>query len=190
MNYLLVYAHPNPKSFCHAIKEELVTQIKQQGGEVVVRDIYQLGFDSVLSSTDFVQFLDHKTPADINAEQELIREADIIAFVYPVWWFSMPAILKGYIDRVFSRGFAYDMKGHLIKGLLKGKQVMIFTTTGGPRIAYYLLGYKLAIKTAIDGGIFKFCGMKVKLHKYFYAVPAVSDKARKKMLDSIKKIKF
>ena len=57
MNYLLVYAHPNPKSFCHAIKEDIVIRIKQQGGEVVVRDIYQLGFDSVLSSNDFVQYM-------------------------------------------------------------------------------------------------------------------------------------
>jgi len=190
MNYLIVYAHPNPKSFCHAIKDEIEIKIKQQGGALVVRDLYQQGFNPVLSSGDFVQFLQHATPVDIQAEQESIRRADVLIFVYPVWWFSMPAILKGYIDRVFSRGFAYDYEGHRIKGLLPGKRVMIFSTTGGPRIAYYLAGYKAAIKTAIDAGIFKFCGMQVALHKYFYAVPAITDSARKKMLTEVRKINF
>jgi len=190
MNYLLIYAHPNPKSFCHAIKEEIENQIKQQGGEVTARDLYQLGWDPVLSSNDFVQFMQHTTPVDIAAEQEFVRRAGRIIFVYPVWWFSMPAILKGYIDRVFSRGFAYDTKGHRIQGLLKGKEVMIFNTTGGPRFAYYLLGYKLGIKLTVDIGTFMFCGLKVKLHKFFYAVPVITDKARKKMLAKIKKIKF
>ena len=190
MNYLIVYAHPNPKSFCHAIKEEIEARIKQQGAEPVVRDLYQQGFNSALSSGDFVQFLQHVTPADIQKEQEFIRKADVLIFVYPVWWFSMPAILKGYIDRVFSRGFAYEPAGHIIKGLLPGKKVMIFSTTGGPRFAYFLLGYKAAIKTTIDAGIFKFCGMKVALHKYFYAVPAITDAARKKMLAEISKTNF
>jgi NAD(P)H dehydrogenase (quinone) len=102
----------------------------------------------------------------------------------------MPAILKGYIDRVLSRGFAYDTKGPLMLGLLKGKKVMVFNTTGGPRFAYYLLGYKLAMKISIGAGIFNFCGMKVILHKFFYAVPAITDAARKKMLASIQHIDF
>lgn len=190
MNYLIIYAHPNPKSFCHAIKEEIQTQIKSQGGEYTVRDLYEMGFTPILSSGDFVQFLQHKTPIDIHNEQELIRNADTMIFIYPVWWFNMPAILKGYIDRVFSRGFAYDAKGPLIIGLLKGKRAMVFNTTGGPRFAYYLFGYKSAIKTCIDIGIFKFCGIKVILHKFFYAVPVITDAVRKKMLASIKSIKF
>ena len=103
MNYLVVYAHPNPKSFCHAIKEEVVACIKKKGENCEVRDLYQMGFNPVLGSSDFVQFLQKKTPEDIQKEQDLIRQADILVFVYPVWWFSMPAILKGYIDRVFFR---------------------------------------------------------------------------------------
>ena len=190
MNYLLVYAHPNPKSFNHAVKEEIVAQIRQQGGEVQVRDLYQLGWDPVLSANDFAQFSQRTTPPDIEAEQELIRNADRIIFVYPIWWFGMPAILKGYIDRVFSRGFAYDMQGHIIKGLLKDKKVMLFNTTGGPNFAYWLMGYRLALKVAIAIGIFNFCGMKVLLHKFFYAVPAISDEKRKKMLADISKIRF
>jgi NAD(P)H dehydrogenase (quinone) len=190
MKYLIIYTHPNPKSFCHAVKEEIVAKLKDQGSEVEVRDLYQMGFNPVLSSNDFMQFIQKKTLADIQKEQECVRQADTIIFIYPVWWFSMPAMLKGYIDRVFIRGFAYDMKGHMIQGLLKGKKVMLFSTTGGPSFAYYLLGYLVAMKTAIDAGIFNFCGLKVALHKYFYAVPTISDGDRKKMLASIKNIHF
>jgi len=75
-------------------------------------------------------------------------------------------------------------------GLLKGKKVMVFNTTGGPRFAYYLSGYKSATKNSIDARIFKFCGMKVILHKFFYAVPAITDAVRKKMLASIGSIIF
>ncbi len=188
MNYLVVYAHPNPKSFCHAIKEEVVACIKKKGENCEVRDLYQMGFNPVLGSSDFVQFLQKKTPEDIQKEQDLIRQADILVFVYPVWWFSMPAILKGYIDRVFFRGFAYDYKGPMIQGLLKGKKTILLSTTGGPRFAYYFLGYLLAMKTTIDAGILNFCGIKVALHKYFYAVPTVGDAARKKMLANISRI--
>ncbi len=190
MNYLVVYAHPNPKSFCHAIKEQIVAQIQSHGSECVVRDLYQMGFNPVLSADDFMKFREKTTPADIQAEQDYIRKADVLIFVHPIWWFSMPAILKGYVDRVFSRGFAYDMKGHIIQGLLKGKKAMMFTTTGGPRIAYYLLGYWLAIKAAIGFGIFNFCGIKMAKHQYFYSVPTVTNEVRTKMLEAIKKIKF
>ncbi len=190
MKYLVVYAHPNPKSFCHAIKEEIVVRLKEQGAIVDVRDLYQMGFNPVLSANDFMQLAQKKIPADIQKEQDLVAGADTIIFIYPVWWFSMPAILKGYVDRVFMRGFAYDMKGHMLQGLLKGKKAMLFSTTGGPRFAYYLLGYLVAMKIAIDAGVFNFCGLKVALHKYFYAVPTISDGARRQMLASIKNIKF
>jgi NAD(P)H dehydrogenase (quinone) len=190
MKYLIIYAHPNPKSFCSAIKNQVEEQIKASGSEFVTRDLYQMGFNPVLGAQDFINFSKNSPSEDICVEQDLIRQSDVIIFVYPVWWFSVPAILKGYIDRVLSRGFAYDMKGHLIRGLLKGKRVMIFNTTGGPGFAYYLLGYLVAMKISIVFGIFKFCGMTVKLHRFFFAVPAISQKAREKMLDQVKRIQF
>ncbi|MBM3243234.1 MAG: flavodoxin family protein, partial [Candidatus Omnitrophica bacterium] len=92
--------------------------------------------------------------------------------------------------RVLTKGFAYDYAGKIPKGLLRDKKVMIFSTTGGMRIAYYLLGIKAAIKKSIDFGIFNFCGMRVILRKYFYAVPVISAAARSKMLANIEKIGF
>lgn len=190
MKYLIIYAHPNPKSFCHSVKESIETQLNARGICYTTRDLYEIGFNPVLGSDDFIQFSNNITPEDIRVEQDLVASSERIIFIFPIWWFSMPAILKGYIDRVFSRGFAYDMKGHMIRGLLKGKQVMVFTTTGGPGFAYYLLGYFWAIKTAICLGIFKFCGMQVIRHHYFFAVPAITHEKRKKMLQEIQRINF
>jgi NAD(P)H dehydrogenase (quinone) len=190
MNYLLIYAHPNPKSFNSSLKDEVVTHLKSQDKDVSVRDLYQLNFNPALSGNDFAEFLQGKIPADIQKEQESIRRADVLIFVYPVWWFNMPAVLKGYIDRVFSRGFAYDVVDGAIKGLLADKRVYIINTTGGEQEAYVRFGYQDAIKTTVDAGIFLFCGMTVVLHKYFYAVPTVTDAARKQMLSEIKKINF
>lgn len=172
------------------MKDEVVAHLRSQDKEVVVRDLYQLNFNPVLSGNDFTQFLQGKIPADIQKEQEFIRQADVLIFVYPVWWFHMPAVLKGYIDRIFSRGFAYDVVDGTIKGLLAGKRVYIINTTGGEQEAYAQFGYQNAIKTSVDAGIFSFCGMTVALHKYFHAVPTVTDAVRKQMLAEIKKINF
>ena len=188
MSHLVIYAHPNPKSFNAAIKVQLVAHLQSKGKEVTVRDLYQSGFNPVLSGNDFTQFLQGQTPPDIAKEQDFIRKADRIILIFPIWWFNMPAILRGYIDRVFSRGFAYDYVDGAIKGLLPGKKVCIINTTGGPQEAYEQFGYHEAIKTLMDNGIFAFCGMTVVLHKYFYAVPTVTDQARKQMLAELKKL--
>jgi len=187
-NYLLIYSHPNPKSFNHSIKEKIASVLRSKGKNVEVRDLYVLGFDPVLSAGDFSQFADGKTPPDIAKEQEYIKKADALIFIYPVWWFGLPSILKGYIDRVFSKGFAYDYAGKMPRGLLVGKKVMVFSTTGGPKITYFLGGYKSALDKTITSGIFKFCGMDVIFHKFFYAVPIITEKKRKLMLDSIENL--
>lgn len=190
MKYLIVYAHPNSKSFCYAIKEKIASIIKEKYGECQIRDLYAMQFNPVLSADDFASFSRKELPGDIKKEQELIRSVETIIFIHPVWWFNMPAILKGYIDRVFTKGFAYDYVGKIPKGLLRDKKVMIFSTTGGMRLAYYFLGFKSAVKKSIDVGVFNFCGMKVVLHKFFYAVPVVSLKEREDMLSSIETINF
>ncbi|MBF0386072.1 MAG: NAD(P)H-dependent oxidoreductase [Candidatus Omnitrophica bacterium] len=190
MKYLIIYAHPNPKSFNAAIKEQVVSYLKSKGKEVVVRDLYQLGFNPTLSGNDFAQFLQGQIPLDIKKEQELIGEADTLIIIHPIWWFNLPAILKGYIDRVFSHGFAYKFADGEIKGLLTGKNVIIINTTGGPQENYENFGYKDALKLTICNGIFAFCGMSVKSHKFFYAVPTVSNDARTKMLEEIKALDF
>lgn len=191
MDYLIIYAHPNPKSFNHAILEEVEKKLRQAGKTYQVRDIYALKFNPILAGPDFVALKNGQPLPDIKSEQDLIRQVKTLIFIHPIWWFNMPAILKGYIDRVFSHGFAYaaDEKEGL-KGLLTDKQVVILNTTGGPEENYKKFGFNEALKSTIEIGTFGLCGMKVALHKYFYAVPTVSQETRVKMLAEIKQLVF
>ncbi|MFA5094784.1 MAG: NAD(P)H-dependent oxidoreductase [Candidatus Omnitrophota bacterium] len=190
MKYLIIYTHPNPKSFNHAIKEKIETKLKNEGNEVEIRDLYALGFDPVLKGADFVAFKAGKTPDDIKREQDHIKSSDTIIFIHPIWWFGQPATLKGYIDRVFSYGFAYISDKGILKGLLTDKKAVIINTTGGTEDDYRNNGYKDALAKTMDIGIFSLCGIKVILHKFFHAVPAVSNDEREKMLLELDSISF
>jgi NAD(P)H dehydrogenase (quinone) len=178
MNHLVVFAHPNPKSFGKGILDTVVKASEEKGAAVKVRDLYELGFDPILKPSDFVAFKEGKVPEDIAAEQEIIRWADVITFIYPVWWTSLPAILKGYVDRVFSYGFAYEYIDGAPNGLLKGKKALLFSTTGTPDELYAANGMHASMKQTTDQGIFNFSGMEEVSHTFFGAVPYVSEEVR------------
>ncbi|MBM4360725.1 MAG: NAD(P)H-dependent oxidoreductase [Deltaproteobacteria bacterium] len=186
MKHLIVYAHPNPASFSHAVVDTLEATYRAQGGEVVVRDLYALGFDPVLKGSDFVAMKAGNLPADIVAEQDHIRWADAVTVVYPVWWTGLPAILKGYIDRVFLYGFAYAYGPNGAEGLLKGKKVLCVSSHGHPDDVYEANGMRAAMRQTSDVGIFAFSGMDVVEHVFFGAVPSVDDATRKGYLDTVK----
>ncbi|MBF0521064.1 MAG: NAD(P)H-dependent oxidoreductase [Nitrospirae bacterium] len=185
MKILLVYSHPNPGSFNHAIKETIVSELTACGHDVKVRDLYAIGFDPVLKSTDFLLAQQGKVADDVKLEQDFIVWSDMVVFVHPVWWFSLPAILKGYIDRVFNYGFAYTIDEKGVRGLLNGKKVLILSTTGGDEKTYTDTGMFKSLSQTIDGGIFTFCGFEVTEHKFFTSVPYVSGDERKKMLEQV-----
>ena len=130
MRHLVLYCHPDSKSFCHAILENVVETLRGKGHEVRVKDLYAEGFDPILKGSDFAAFQAGKTPPDIKAEQDHIVWAETITVIHPVWWTSLPAMLKGYIDRVFALGFAYAFGPDGPKGLLGGRKVVIFSTQG------------------------------------------------------------
>jgi NAD(P)H dehydrogenase (quinone) len=185
VKYLIVYAHPNPKSFNHAILERCEAALKDAGRNYEVRDLYALKFDPALDRKDLDLLGEGKVVKKVEDEQRLIREADVLIFIYPIWWFGMPAILKGYIDRVFTEGFAFSMDGERLAGLLQGKRVIIMNTTGASRDVLLRTGYEEAMRKMEDIGIFDFCGMRVFAHKYFYGVENVDEAARKKMLEEV-----
>ena len=132
MNHLILFAHPNPKSFGSALCEKLKAFSESKGNKVVVRNLYAISFDPVLSAKDLSSLAQAKVPKDIAQEHAHIKEADHITFLYPVWWGGMPAILRGYIDRVFSEGFAYEYKDAETTGLLTGKKRLSFTPPERP----------------------------------------------------------
>ena len=187
MDFLIVYAHPNPRSFNHAIKETVENVLEENGKTFEIRDLYALNFDPILKPYDFITMQKGDYLSDVKKEQEFIKNAKTLIFIHPIWWYSMPAILKGYIDRVFAHGFAYGEVDGQIKGLLTDKNVVIFNTLGESKEVCEGSGICPCIKKTI-GGTFEFCGMKVLEHKFFFSVPYVSDEDRKNMLKEVESI--
>ncbi|WP_434636817.1 NAD(P)H-dependent oxidoreductase [Klebsiella sp. I138] len=155
MKVLLVYAHPEPRSLNGALKDFAVQHLQNSGHDVQVSDLYAMGWKAGLDADDstapprddiYRTTLDSKHAfeqgtqrADIVAEQEKLRWADTVIFQFPLWWFSMPALMKGWIDRVYAYGFAYGVGEHSDshwgdrygEGTLAGKRAMLIVTTGG-----------------------------------------------------------
>lgn len=188
MNHLIVFAHPNPKSFGKAIVDTVVKASEEKGAKVEVRDLYAMGFDPILKPSDFQAFQSGKVPEDIEKEHQCIQWADVITFIHPVWWASQPGMLRGYMDRVFSYGFAYEYVDGKAHGLLTGKKTMVFATTGTASEVYEANGMHQAMKQSLDQGVFNFCGIQEVKHTFYGAVPHVSEETRKGYLKEIEEI--
>lgn len=145
MDILIIYAHPETKGFCFHILQQVKTKLSQKGANFEVLDLYQINYDPVMKEEELYTAGNKKVNKENKEMQAKIEEAEKLVFIYPVWWASMPAILKGFLDRVFTPGFAFTYKGERLisavpEGLLKEKEALVFQTLGGPRWAYFLLG--------------------------------------------------
>lgn len=182
MKALVVYTHPNPESFCAAIYETAVEALTRAGCEVRVRELYDHPFEITLELDDLAALRAGQVPDDVAAEHALIAWADLLVFVYPVWWFDRPARLKGWFDRAWTPGFAfvYDEGGP--RGLLEGKQAVVFQTAGAPEAAYAATGDEASIVRPMQEGTLRFCGLEVPAFETFYAVPYVDEATREAML--------
>ena len=135
MRALVVYAHPRPESFTAAVRDTVVEKLNAAGAELRVSDLYASGFDPVLSAENHRDYED----CDINRkglEDEIanLEWCDTLIFVYPTWWYGLPAMLKGWLDRVFLPGVAFHMpkgEGDIIKPALTHiTRLGVFTTCG------------------------------------------------------------
>lgn len=178
MKNLIIYAHPNSASLNHFFKETVVESLEKSGQEVVVRDLNQINFNPVFSLDDMNGQRMGKVANDVQTEQDFITWADQLIFVYPIWWTGMPAIMKGYIDRVFSYGFAYRYDQGVQKGLLTGKKTIIINSHGKSNSEYEAIGMDKALALTSDTGIFNYCGFEIQKHFYF-------DKADRASAESI-----
>ncbi|WP_437887402.1 NAD(P)H-dependent oxidoreductase [Phytobacter sp. V91] len=155
MNILIVAAYPNAHSLNAALNTFAIQHLENAGHQVQVSDLYAMQWKSQLDANDsqaspvgefYHPSLDSKyafehgtQSADITREQEKLRQADAVIFQFPLWWFSMPAIMKGWFDRVYACGFAYGVGEHSEthwgdrygEGKLAGKRAMLLVTTGG-----------------------------------------------------------
>ncbi|PWN61773.1 NAD(P)H-dependent oxidoreductase [Chryseobacterium viscerum] len=167
MRHLIIYAHPNENSLNHNLLNTVVETLQSRDQEVIVRDLYKIGFDPVFSLEDMQGQFQGKLSDDVKLEQEHISWAEQITFIYPIWWTGLPAIMKGYIDRVFSYGFAYRYDQGIQKGLLKGKKTVIINTHGKSHEEYEKTGMDKALTLTSDNGIFIYSGLEIIRHLFF-----------------------
>jgi NAD(P)H dehydrogenase (quinone) len=167
MRHLIIYVHPNENSLNHSLLNTVVETLQSRNQEVIVRDLYKIGFNPVFSLEDMQGQFQGKLSDDVKLEQEHISWAEQITFIYPIWWTGLPAMMKGYIDRVFSYGFAYRYDHGIQKGLLKGKKTVIINTHGKSHEEYEKTGMDKALTLTSDNGIFIYSGLEIIKHLFF-----------------------
>jgi NAD(P)H dehydrogenase (quinone) len=186
MQALIVYAHPNPRSFNAAILKTVQEELVNKGINYRVRDLYARRFNPLLTAEEMEKIDAGHIPPDIAAEQRLITEADLLIFISPIWWSSFTTMMHGYISRVFSKGFAYGTaEAGYTMGCLGGKRLLALTTCGVTNENGENTEYFTELSDIIRHHIFGFVGMEV-IHKNFIAVNFVSRDEREKMLEEIR----
>lgn len=147
MNVLIVHAHPEPQSFTAALRDATAEHFRARGDRVTVSDLYAMGFNPVASAADFgtrgnTEYMNYALEqranadagtlaADIQAELDKVIAADLLVFTFPLYWFSVPAILKGWFDRVLVSGKAYGGRRIYDQGGFTGKRALLTLTCGG-----------------------------------------------------------
>ena len=198
MNVLLVLAHPERRSFNGAMFDTAQATLQAAGHTVVTSDLYRMGFDPISSRRNFVSVkdADYLKPQveemwasevggfapDLEAEIAKIEAADLMIWQFPLWWFGMPAILKGWVDRVFAMGRTYG-NGHIYEtGKFKGKRALLSLTTGGPEAAHLEDGFNgdlNAMLRPMQRGMLNFTGFSVLQPQVVYGPVRVDDAQRR-----------
>lgn len=190
MKILLVLAHPDPDSFNHAIAEAAVAVLRKNGHEPVVRDLYKDGFDPVLTGDEINE--NAELDETIRQHCEELSSSEGIIIVHPNWWSQPPAIMKGWIDRVFRPGVAYDFEegdsGEGVPhGLLRAECALVFSTANTPEEREReVFGDPLELlwRTCI----FSFCGVS-NFYRHMFGVVVTSTLAqRREWLKEVEKI--
>lgn len=180
MNVLIVFAHPEPGSLNGALKDHAAAVLRDCGHQVEIADLHAEDFDPRLDRHDFLSLENpgHFAPQreqraaheagrfapDVKREMDRLVRAGLVIFQFPIYWFSLPAILKGWIDRVLAWGFAYGGGRWYETGAFRGKKAMLSVTCGGPLTAYGPRGRSGpldALFYPVTWGTLRFCGFDV-----------------------------
>ncbi|TCK80651.1 NAD(P)H-dependent oxidoreductase [Albibacterium bauzanense] len=188
MRVAIVFNHPYEGSYNNAILSSVTKGLKSGNHEVDLMHLDNDGFNPVMSKADLKAFIEHK-PIDpqVIDYNERLKKADHLIFIFPIWWDLMPAMTKGFIDRVLTPGVVYDHhpRGFGLVPLLKNlKGVTLITTMNKPKIMYSLLIGNL-IKRAMIKSVFKTMGYKNIQWISYNMVKSVGQKKRVKWLTDI-----
>ena len=170
MKVLVVFVHPLKLSFCRSVLDSVVKGLVDAGHEYQIADLNREKFQSSMVEADFAQFQGKDLPDEILSEQKRVEWSDALIFIFPIWWWSMPAILKGWIDRVMSYGWAYEDPKDPDSGYLKPRNILVLATAGGSKQMFRKRKYDEAIYTQINVGTWDYCNFKNAQTEIFYGL--------------------
>jgi NAD(P)H dehydrogenase (quinone) len=185
-NILIINGHPDKTSFCNEIAKKYLDGAKCVNTNVKLVNLIDLNFKPILEY-GFKQQIELEP--DLIKIQQNINDANHLVFIYPNWWGTYPALLKGFIDRVFTPGFAfrYHKKSLFPKKLLSGKTARLIVTMDTPSLFYSLI-YKKPGHNSMKKSILEFCDVKPVKITTFAPIKGSSDKKRIKWLSITKKL--
>jgi NAD(P)H dehydrogenase (quinone) len=175
VNVLIIFDHPRRNSFCGAVLDNLIEGLAAAGHRVEVADLRAEGFDPRLAAADEPNWSDaNKVYSDVVlGEQARMLRNDALAFVFPVWWWSLPATTKGWIERVWNHGFAYGARK------LPHRQALLLGTAAASAEKYAQNGFEQAMRVQILTGMTAYCGIpQAELHLLFGALGQASVRQR------------
>ena len=206
MKVFVVYWHPEPQSFNAAMFRTACEMLAEAGHEVKTSDLHEMHFDPVSSRNNFRSVKDpdylklqleemHATgikgfSAEIEAEMEKLERCELMIWQFPLWWFGLPAVLKGWVDRVFAMGRVYGGGRIYETGVFRGKRALLSLTTGGPEEAYRKGAFNgdiTAILRPIHRGMLQFVGFDILAPQIVYGPIRLTDEQRKQHLASYAK---
>ena len=201
MKVLIVYWHPEPQSFNHAMLETAEKALRDAGHEVQVSDLLAMDFQAASTRANFTTVADagffkqqaeetHATEVagfapELEAEMANMEWCDLMIMQFPLWWFGLPAVMKGWVDRVFAMGRIYGGGKIYETGTMRGKQAMLSLTTGGLAPIYESDGFNgdiNGILRPIHRGILQFVGFYVLAPEIVYGPARIGDEERRAAL--------
>ena len=206
MNALIVYAHHEPSSFSASLLSAAAGALRECGARVEVSDLYAIGFDPVSDRRNFQTVYDgarlrqqaeelHASRTgdfapDIQTQIDRLLRSDLLIFQFPLWWLGMPAILKGWVDRVFACGVVYGGGRWFDRGVMKGRRAMCIVTVGGARSDYDPSGKYAttvdAVLLPIHRGILEFTGFEVLPPFIVHGPGQLDDAERRDSIDALR----
>jgi NAD(P)H dehydrogenase (quinone) len=156
---LIVFAHPNHDSFNFSLLETVAETLRNNGHEIELNDLHAMGFDPVMTAGEIHQ---QSIPDEILREQAKITWAETLVFIFPIWWWGPPAILKGWLERVLCQDFAlkYDVSLNRLVGTLQGRSAIVLTTSSADPASFEST-WQAESQTNYVRDILLMCGIQV-----------------------------
>jgi NAD(P)H dehydrogenase (quinone) len=169
--HVVILCHPEERSFNAAVAQAYCETVRALGHEAILRDLYRLGFDPVLKAGERPSVGERALPDDVAAEFESIGGADVFVLVYPIWFGSPPAMMKGYVERVFGAGFSYRaIQAHQPHPLLTGRHLLSVTSSAGTSTWLDLRGAWSSLRDVFDNYLAEAFSMASSHHLHLESI--------------------